>query len=192
MENLWTAGADAPKVDGVRARRVWMSPAAIVAELKVAEGEAPSDRHRHAIARILRVLHDCCEQLEQPLPVVGLVCAPVEWRQRIEEWRGDQAWHRGDFIVEHVASEDPAALAARYAGRVDAAAFDAAPGEPRPDRATYARRLRDRVAGEDDRTASLLDAVAADVETGRIGARIDAWATAVLKEADDALQGGRP
>lgn len=191
---IWEAERDAAaggvEIEGVEVDRAWLTTAAAVVELRLAPREdwtreGPPD----ALAQVLRIVADACAQVAWPVPVIGVVVSPDDGHHAaraaaVAAWNADQDWHRGDFVLEIAAEADRSGTIARIAGPLDTKGLRVEPMSGPIEVAEYARRLRERAqAAASAEAAGLLRAIAGDLEDGRLGPGIDAWAEAVIDAA---------
>ena len=84
--------------------------------------KAVDDSCFEEMARRLREAGDLCASFGLPLPVVGIVELSgndEELERKIERKAGNQDWHRGDFILLHMKSDEADREIERVLGGID-------------------------------------------------------------------------
>ncbi len=212
VEPAWKrqAGQDGKSEDPVVLHRVWLLPAAVVADIAV-QGEVRPE-YRAPVAELLRAVGDAAARVGHPAPVLGILRpkgaeAPKKrqeagkdappWKKRQEaegvNWNTDQDWNRGDFVVEVAPSDEEATR------RTEEIARPIRPGTLEVERIRETRTRDDfierieELANQqaDEATRALLHGVAEGLRQGDVEASVTTWLEAWLKEAKKAADSAR-
>jgi len=128
-KRIWYRKDDKSCSDPVCVREVRISEVAVTVHLLLREensdgnGKKVDDYCFEEMAKRLRETGDLCASFGLPLPVVGIVELKSnddeEIKKAIEKRAGDQDWHRGDFILLHMRSDEADREIERVLGGID-------------------------------------------------------------------------
>ena len=92
---------------GITIEDIYLSDVALGVHFKIADeishtSVAPI---KQLISRCLRMIGHEAQMLGFHLPIVGFISAKEELKLIINQWAGDQNWHRGDFVLTKMSDD---------------------------------------------------------------------------------------
>lgn len=92
---------------GVIIEDIYLSDVALGVHFEIAdEIEHTSDAQiKQLISRCLRMIGHEAQMIGFHLPIVGFISAHEQLKLKINQWAGDQNWHRGDFVLTKLSDD---------------------------------------------------------------------------------------